>query len=90
MNPVRVAIALAALASLSVPLVFWGGLASWSWIVAAIAYQGFGGLRTVAYGVVWQDRAAGALILVGALAVIALVGRRTGPPHRSEDALTHI
>jgi len=89
-NPVRVALALVALGSLSVPLVFWGGLAAWSWIVAAIAFQGFGGVRAAAYGAVWQDRATGALILVGALAAVALIARRTGPPRGSTDTLTHI
>ena len=89
-NPVRVALALVALGSLSVPLVLWGGLAAWSWVVAAIAFQGFGGVRTAAYGAVWQDRATGALILVGALAAVALIARRTGPPRSSENALTQI
>jgi hypothetical protein len=89
-NAVRVALALVALGSLSVPLIFWGGFAAWSWIVAAIAFQGFGGVRAIAYGAVWQDRATGALILVGALAAVALIARRTGPPRGSTDTLTHI
>ena len=90
LNPARVALALVALGSLSLPLVYWGGLAAWSWIVAAIAFQGFGGVRAAAYGAVWQDRATGALILVGALAAVALIARRIGPPRRSENALTQI
>ena len=77
-SPVRVALGIAGLASLAAALVFWGSLAAWSWIVAALAYQGLGGLRNAAYGAVWQDRAAGALTLVVALSVVALIARRTG------------
>jgi hypothetical protein len=82
-NPVRGALAIAGLASLSVALVFWGGLAAWSWIVAALAYQGLGGLRNAAYGVVWQERAAGALTLMVALGVVALIARQTARAHKS-------
>ncbi|MDB4870096.1 MAG: Abortive infection protein, partial [Gemmatimonadales bacterium] len=82
-NPVRVALAIAALASLSLALIFWGGLAAWSWIVGALAYQGLGGLRNAAYGAVWQDRAMGVLTLLAALAVVALIALRTDRAHQS-------
>jgi hypothetical protein len=75
-NPVRAALAIAGLASLALALVFWGGLAAWSWIIAALGYQGLGGLRNAAYGAVWQDRAAGALTLAVALAVVVTIARR--------------
>jgi hypothetical protein len=80
-NPVRVALAIAGLASLALALVFWGGLAAWSWIVAALAYQGLAGLRNAAYAAVWQERAAGALTLIFALALLTLIARRTARAH---------
>ncbi|MDB4870780.1 MAG: hypothetical protein JWL97_1784, partial [Gemmatimonadales bacterium] len=47
------------------------------------AYQGLGGLRNAAYGAVWQDRAMGALTLLAALALVALIARRTDRAHQS-------
>ena len=65
-----------AVAVVSIALVVWGSLAAWSWIVAALAFQGLGGLRNAAYGPVWQDRGAGALTLLVASALVALIARR--------------
>ena len=59
-----------------IALVVWGTLSAWSWIVAALAYQGLGGLSNVAYGPVWQARGAGALTVLVAFALVALIARR--------------
>ena len=80
-NPVRVALVIAGMALSLVALVVWGGLAAWSWLVAALAYQGLAGLRNAAYAPVGQERAAGALTLVFALTLISLIARRTSRAH---------
>jgi hypothetical protein len=66
---------IASLAAVSVGLVAWGSQSGWSWIVAALAFQGLGGLRNAAYGPVWQARGAGALTVLVAFALIALIAR---------------
>jgi hypothetical protein len=81
-DPLRLALVFVGVAVLSSAVVVWGSVAAWSWIVAALAYQGLGGLRNAAYGYVWQERVAGALIFLVASALIALIARRTArtPP----------
>jgi hypothetical protein len=60
----------------AVAIAVWGSLAAWSWLVAALTVLGLGGLRVAAYGVVWQERGAGALTLLGTAALIVLITRR--------------
>jgi hypothetical protein len=54
----------------------WGPRSAWSWIVAALSYQAMGGLRDAVYGPEWQARGAGALTVLVATGLIALVLRR--------------
>ena len=62
----------------SVALVAWGAISAWSWIVAALAYQGMAGLRNAVYAPVWQERGAGALAVLVSCALIAVIARRVG------------
>jgi len=75
-DPAGVAMAIVGLAVVSTALVVWGSLSAWSWIVAALAFQGLAGLRNAAYGPVWQTRGAGALTVLVAFALVALIARR--------------
>ncbi|MEA2705377.1 MAG: hypothetical protein QOH22_165, partial [Gemmatimonadaceae bacterium] len=89
-NPIRVVLAMAGLALSVAALVVWGGVAAWSWIVAALAYQGLGGIRNAAYGAVWQERLAGALSFIFAVALLTLIARRITRAQPVGDGLTHI
>jgi membrane protease YdiL (CAAX protease family) len=75
-DPGRVALVIVSVAVVSISLVVWGRLAAWSWIVAALAYQGLQGLRNAVYGPVWQERGAGALVVLVASALIAIIAHR--------------
>ena len=75
-DPLGVALVIASLAAVSVAFVAWGTLSAWSWVVAALAYQSLSGLRGAAYGATWQDRAAAAILVLAAGALIALIARR--------------
>jgi len=75
-DPAGVAMAIVGLAVVSTALVVWGSLSAWSWIVAALAYQGLGGLRNAAYGPVWQARGAGALMVIVASVLVTLIARQ--------------
>ena len=61
-----------------IALARWGAISAWSWIVAALAYQGLQSLRNAVYAPVWQERGAGALALLVASALIAVIARRVG------------
>ncbi|MDP9200370.1 MAG: CPBP family intramembrane metalloprotease [Gemmatimonadota bacterium] len=87
-DPVRVTLVIASVAVVSIALVVWGTLSAWSWIVAALVYQALGGLREALYGPVWPARGAGALTLLVASALIALIARRAARTRRG--SLTHI
>jgi len=82
-GPARVTLVIASAAVVVIALVVWGTLSAWSWIVAALAYQGFAGLRNAAYGPVWQDRGAGALTLLVASALVALIARQVARTRQS-------
>jgi uncharacterized membrane protein YoaK (UPF0700 family) len=76
---------------MSIAIAAWGALSAWSWIVAALAFQALDALRDAAHGPVWQVRGAGALTLLVAIALIALIARRTSgrklsPPTASPDS----
>jgi hypothetical protein len=71
-------LAIAGIAVASIALVAWGAISAWSWIVAALTYQGLQGLRNAVYAPVWQERGAGALALLVAIALIAVIARRVG------------
>jgi hypothetical protein len=76
------------LAVLSITVVAWGSLSAWSWIVAALAYQALSGLRNAAYAPVWQERGAGALIVLVASALIVVIARRAARATQSRGAST--
>jgi membrane protease YdiL (CAAX protease family) len=82
-DPARPMLVIAGVAVVVIALVVWGTLSAWSWIVAALAYQGFAGLRNAAYGPVWQDRGAGALTLLVASALVALIAHRAARTRQS-------
>jgi hypothetical protein len=70
----------------------WGGRAAWAWFVAALFYADLEGLRDAVYGPEWQSRVAGALSVVVATMLIALivrvaaVQRGTRPPSSPDPA----
>jgi hypothetical protein len=75
-DPVRASLVIASVTVVSIAVVAWGSLAAWSWLVAAFAFFGLGGLRNATYGAVWQERGDGALTLLAASALIVLIVRR--------------
>jgi membrane protease YdiL (CAAX protease family) len=79
-DPARVALVLVGVAVGSIAVVVWGSLAAWSWIVAALAYQGLAGLRNAVYGSVRQERGAGVLTVLVTSALIAVIARRAARP----------
>ena len=76
-DPARIALAIAAMAALALTLRAWGTRSAWSWIVAVLVQQGFGGLRQVVHAPVWQERVANGLLLILACVLIALIAQRT-------------
>ena len=90
-DPAGVAMAIVGLAVVSTALVVWGSLSGWSWIVAALAFQGLGGLRNAAYGPVGQARGAGALAVLVASALVAVIARQTARKRgATEPSLTQV
>jgi hypothetical protein len=83
LDPVGVTLVIAGLAVVSIALVVWGALSAWSWIVAALFFQALNGLREAAYGPVWQARGAGALTVLVASALIAIIAQRTARTRRA-------
>jgi hypothetical protein len=71
-------LAITGIAVASVALVAWGAISAWSWLVAALGYQGLLGLRNTVYAPVWQERGAGALAVLVSCALIAVIARRVG------------
>jgi hypothetical protein len=53
----------------------WGALSAWSWVVAALTHQALGGLHAIAHAPTSQERAAGAMTLLVASGLIALIAR---------------
>jgi membrane protease YdiL (CAAX protease family) len=90
-DPAGVAMAIVGLAVVSTALVVWGSLSGWSWIVAALAFQGLGGLRNAAYGPVGQTRGAGALAVLVASALVAVIAHQTARKRgATEPSLTQV
>jgi len=84
-SPIGAVLVVAIAATVSIGIAIWGALSAWSWIVAALAYQALNGLRGAAYGAMWQDRAAAALLVLAAGALIALIARRAVRGRVQED-----
>jgi membrane protease YdiL (CAAX protease family) len=86
-----VLLVIATVSLVGLALVVWGSRSAWSWIVAALAYQGLGGLRNAAYGPVWQSRVSGVLTVLVAAILIALIARQTARKREAaEPMLTRI
>jgi hypothetical protein len=77
-DPAGLALLLASIGVIIVAIRAWGPRSAWSWIIAALSYDGLGGLRDAVYGSEWQARGSGALTLLVAAALIALIWRRAG------------
>jgi hypothetical protein len=54
----------------------WGTLSAWSWIVSALVFRAFDGLRSVVYAPTGQEHAAGAFTFLAACVLVALIVRR--------------
>jgi membrane protease YdiL (CAAX protease family) len=80
-HPWSAALAIVRVAVVAVAIAVWGSLAAWSWLVAALSVRGLTGLRLAVYGAAWQERASGALTLVVAAILIAVIVRRAGRAH---------
>jgi len=87
-DPVSVTLVIAGVVVVSIALIVGGTRSAWSWIVAALVVQGLAGLREAAYGPVWQARVAGALTLLVASALVALIARQTARTHQSPGIFT--
>jgi hypothetical protein len=79
----RLTLVIASVAVASIALVAWGAVSGWSWIVAALAFQGLQGLRNAVYAPVWQERGAGALTVLVVSALIVVIARRTARTRHS-------
>jgi hypothetical protein len=75
-DPARVALVIAGVAIVVTPIIVLGRLSAWSWIIAALFYRALDGLREGAYGPVWQARGSGALSVLVASALVALIAYR--------------
>jgi len=75
-DPMWGTLALVASIATAVALVHWGGHAAAAWFVAALAFQGFDGLRDAVYGAVWEARVSGTLVLATAVACLWFLLRR--------------
>ncbi len=75
-DPVGLALVTASLGVAVFAIKVWGARSAWAWIVAALSYEALGGLRGAVYGSEWQARAGGALTVLVAAALIALIVRR--------------
>jgi len=84
--PWTAALGVVRLAVVSVAIVVWGSLAAWSWVVATLSVFALSGLRLAAYGVVWQERGAGALTLLVAAALIVVITRKVAGPRPTRTA----
>jgi hypothetical protein len=85
---VSVTLVIAGVVAASVALIIVGTRSAWSWIVAALFYQALSGLREAGYGPVWQARTAGALTILVASALIALIARRAARSSQSPGIFT--
>lgn len=76
-DPMSIALAVVGVSVALLAIVVGGARSAWSWIVAALFYQALSALRETAYGPVWQARIAGALTVLFASVLIAVIARRT-------------
>jgi hypothetical protein len=76
-DPARLALLSASFGVVVVAITVWGARSAWSWFVAALSYQALDGLRDALYGPEWQARGAGALSVLVATGLIAVIVGRT-------------
>jgi membrane protease YdiL (CAAX protease family) len=83
-HPVVGILVAAGVVLVAVALLRGGARSAWSWIVAALFFQSLAGLRNAVYAPVWQARGSGALTVLVAAGLIAVVAQRAarGPPER--------
>ena len=62
-------------------LYVWGGVSALSWLVAALAIQGFGALRAMVQASTSEARLENALGFVAAVAVVVFIARRVRLQH---------
>jgi hypothetical protein len=74
-DPWGVALVALRLLVFAVALRAWGTFSAWSWIVAALVFEAFGGLRSAVYAPTGQEHVAGALTLLVACGLMALIVR---------------
>ncbi len=74
----RLPVLIAGLLGVVAAMVVWGRRSAWSWLVAALWYQALEGVHEAVYGPEWQARAGGALTVLVAVGLIALIGRSVG------------
>jgi hypothetical protein len=77
-DPARLTLLTASVVVMMVAVVVWGARSAWSWIVAALSYQALDALRDAVYGPESQARGAGALTVLVATALIALISKSPG------------
>jgi membrane protease YdiL (CAAX protease family) len=87
-HPVAGILVAAGVVLVAVALLRGGARSAWSWIVAALFFQSLAGLRNAVYGPVWQARGSGALTVLVAAGLIAVVAQRAA--HGPGDRLTRI
>ncbi len=85
-DPARLATLVVGVALVALAMRAGGTSSALSWIVAALAFQGLNGLRLAVYAPTGAERIAGALALVLAAVLIALVARSARP---ASDQTSH-
>jgi membrane protease YdiL (CAAX protease family) len=85
-DPAGLPLLIASFVVTMVAIIGWGARSAWSWIVAALTFQGLDGLHQAVYGPEWQARGAGALSVLVATGLIALIVRRATPAYRERMA----
>ena len=87
-DPVSVTLIIMGVVIVAIALVIGGTRSAWSWVVAALFFQVLLGLREAAYGPVWQARGAGALTVLVASALVAVIARGAGRTHLRSGIFT--
>ncbi|HYN80462.1 MAG TPA: CPBP family intramembrane glutamic endopeptidase [Gemmatimonadaceae bacterium] len=85
-DPVRIILAVVRMGVIALALYFWGTLSAWSWLVAALVFSALGGLRSAVYAPTGQEQVAGALTLLVASVLIAIIVRHTRAEARRAPA----
>jgi hypothetical protein len=86
-DPMRVVLLVATVAVASWAIYEWGSLGAWTWIVAALVFQGLSGVREAVFAATAQERVAGLLSAVATGALITLIAWRTRIPGTAAAAV---